>query len=103
MKPAVGHDLASAGVKLLNHFGTTESAPLAPIFPGPDFEWQYFRLRREIKLRIEPNSISNDGDQHCKLTIYPLGWDKPFEIQDQFVTSPHNPMVNFMPLDGWTT
>lgn len=96
MKPAVGHGLVSAGVNLLNHFGTTESGPLAPIFiPGPDYGWQYFRLRRDIKLRIEPTSTSNDGDQHFKLTTYPLGWDKPFEIQDQLVTSPRNPMVDF--------
>ena len=96
MKPAVGHVLASAGVKLLNHFGTTESGPLAPIFiPGADYEWQYFRLRQDIKLRIEPNSTSNGSGQHFKLTTYPPGWDKPFEIQDQFVTSPRNPMVDF--------
>ena len=96
LKPAVGHVLAAAGVNLLNHFGTTESGPLAPIFiPGPDYEWQYFRLRRDIKLRIEPNSTLNGGDQHFKLTTYPPGWDKPFEIQDQFVTSPRNPMVDF--------
>ena len=96
LKPAVGHGLAGAGVKLLNHFGTTESGPLAPIFiPGPNYEWQYFRLRRDIKLRIEPSSTSNGGDQHFKLTTYPPGWDRPFEIQDQFVTSPRNPMVDF--------
>ena len=96
LKPAVGHGLASAGVNLLNHFGTTESGPLAPIFiPSPDYEWEYFRLRRDIKLRIEPNSTLNGGDQNFKLTTYPPGWDKPFEIQDQFVTSPRNPMVDF--------
>ena len=96
MKPAVGHGLASAGVNLLNHFGTTESGPLAPIFiPGLDYEWQYFRMRRDIKLRIEPNPTSNGGDQHFKLTTYPPGWDEPFEIQDQFVTSPRNPMIDF--------
>lgn len=99
LKPAVGHGLAAAGVNLLNHFGTTESGPLAPIFiPGSDYEWQYFRLRRDIKLRIEPSSTSNGGDQHFKLTTYPPGWDKPFEIQDQFVTNPRNPMVDFNPI-----
>ena len=96
LKPAVGNCLTEAGVNLLNHFGTTESGPLAPIFiPGPDYEWQYFRLRRDIELLIEPTSTPNDGDQHFKLTTYPLGWDKPFEIQDQFVTSPRNSMVDF--------
>ena len=96
MKPTVGHGLASAGVNLLNHFGTTESGPLAPIFvPSPDYEWQYFRMRRDIKLGIEPDSTSNDGDQHFKITTYPPGWDKPFEIQDRFVTSSRNPMVDF--------
>ena len=99
MKPAVGHGLVSAGVNLLNHFGTTESGPLAPIFiPGPDYEWQYFRLRRDIELRIEPASTSNDGNQHFKLITYPLGWNRAFEIQDQFVTSPRNPMVDFNPI-----
>ena len=35
IKPPVGHGLASAVVKQLNHFGTTDSGPLAPIFfPG---------------------------------------------------------------------
>ena len=96
LKPAVGNGLTEAGVKLLNHFGTTESGPLAPIFiPDLDYEWQYFRLRRDIKLQIEPTSTSNDGDQYFKLITYPLGWDKPFEIQDQFVTSPRNSMIDF--------
>ena len=96
MKPTVGNGLTEAGVNLLNHFGTTESGPLAPIFiPGPDYEWQYFRLRRDIELRIESTSTSDHGDQHFKLIAYPHGWEKPFEIQDHFVTSPRNSMIDF--------
>ena len=96
MKPAVGNALKSAGVKLLNHFGTTESGPLAPIFiPGPDYDWQYFRLRQDIEIRIEPTSTSIDGDRKFKIITYPPGWDEPFEIQDEFVTSPRNPMLDY--------
>lgn len=92
MKPAVGHDLA--GFKLLNYFGITVSGPLTLIFvSGPARE--YSRTRREIKPRIEPNSTSNVNEQHCKLTTYPIGWDGPFEEQDQFVTSSRHPMVDF--------
>jgi len=99
MKYAIGHKLASAGVNLLNHFGTTESGPLAPIFiPGPDYDWQYFRLRRDIELRIEPNSTSTDGEQYYKLITYPFGWNTPFEIQDKFVTSSRSPMIDFSPV-----
>ena len=96
MKPAIGFSLVSAGVSLLNHFGTTEAGPLAPVFiPGPDYEWQYFRLRRDIQVQIMPTSTSNDGDQLVKLITYPFGWHTPFEIQDQFATDPSNPMVDF--------
>ena len=103
IKPADGQGLASADFKLLNHFGTTESGPLALIFvPGSDYEWPLFRLRGDIKLRIAPNAKSKDKDQHFKLTTYSLGWDKPFEIHNQVVTSAILWSIP-MPLDGWTT
>ena len=93
---ASGNSLACAGVNLLNHFGTTEAGPLAPIFiPGPDYKWQYFRLRRDIEVRIELISTSDDGDQLVKLITYPFGWNTAFEIQDQFATSSCNPMIDF--------
>ncbi|KAL8829339.1 MAG: hypothetical protein Q9191_002068 [Dirinaria sp. TL-2023a] len=96
MKPAVGHALKLAGVKLLNHFGTTESGPLAPIFiPGSDYDWQYFRLRRDIEIRVEPASTSISK---FKFITYPPGWNGPFEIQDEFVTSPQNPMLDYQPV-----
>lgn len=96
MKPAVGHSLTSAGVRLLNHFGTTESGPLAPIFiPDLNYDWQYFRLRQDIELRVEPTSTSIDDDRKFRLITYPPGWDEPFEIQDEFVTSSRNSMIDF--------
>ncbi|KAL8678281.1 MAG: hypothetical protein Q9186_005362 [Xanthomendoza sp. 1 TL-2023] len=45
LKRSVGLKLAAGGVKLLNHYGSNESGPIAPFFvPGPDYDWNYFRM-----------------------------------------------------------
>ena len=96
LKPAVGEKLATAGVRLLNHYGTTESGPLAPIFvPDAHYDWHYFRLRKDMKLRIEPVAGAEDGVQRYKLTTYPFGWGTSFEIQDQLISNPNLPMTDF--------
>lgn len=96
LKPIVGEKLAKAGVKLLNHYGTTETGPLAPIFiPTPDYDWRYFRLRKDMDLRLEPVIVSQDVEKHYKLIVRPFGWETTFEIQDKLVRSPNNPSSDF--------
>jgi UDP-glucose 4-epimerase len=96
IKPSVGETLSSAGVRLVNHYGTTESGPLAPLFvPGPDYNYQYFRLRKDVKLRIEPAPDAADGVPRFSLTTYPPGWGAEFKIQDQLVQNPFCPGSDF--------
>ena len=93
LKQTVGKAITSAGGKLLNHYGATESGPLAPIFvPNSDYDWKYFRLRKDIKLKFEPVlGLAGDGVQRYKLITYPFGQPAPFEIQDQIIMNPCNP------------
>jgi nucleoside-diphosphate-sugar epimerase len=96
LKPSVGEKLAAAGVRLLNHYGTTETGSLSPVFiPGPDYDWPYFRLRKDMNLTVEPVEPSDDGAQRYKLITRPFGWGTIFEIQDQLVSNPRNPMTDF--------
>ncbi|KAL2793016.1 hypothetical protein BJX66DRAFT_339232 [Aspergillus keveii] len=95
LKPAVGTHLAASGVRLLNHYGTTETGPLAPIFvPDNTYDWRYFRLRDDMRLQLE--EIAPSGDERIfKLTTFPFGLGAPFEIQDQLVCNPAHPSTDF--------
>ncbi|RAK98995.1 putative NRPS-like enzyme [Aspergillus ibericus CBS 121593] len=95
LPPIVGDRLAAAGVKIVNHYGTTESGPLAPFFVPPrSYNWHYFRLRRDMRLSIKEIAPA-DGERRFRLTTYPFGWDQPFEIQDQLVCNPEHPTTDF--------
>ncbi|CAG8883007.1 unnamed protein product [Penicillium egyptiacum] len=95
LTPSVGDRLVAAGVKLLNHYGTTESGPLAPFFvPIASYNWHFFRLRRDMRMSIKEIEPC-EGQRRFRLTTYPFGWDQPFEIQDQLVCNPEHPDTDF--------
>ena len=96
LKPFVGEKLAYSNVRLLNHYGTTESGPLAPIFvPDAHYDYRYFRLRSDIDLRLDVEGMSEDGLRLYKLTTRPFGWGTTFEIQDRLVNSLAHPETDF--------
>ncbi|KAL2812958.1 hypothetical protein BJX63DRAFT_432247 [Aspergillus granulosus] len=96
LKPAIGSCLSTHGVRLLNHYGTTETGPLAPIFVpnNDDYDWRYFRLRDDMQLQLD--EIAPVGNERrFKLTTFPFGLGKPFEIQDQLICNPDHPETDF--------
>jgi acyl-CoA synthetase (AMP-forming)/AMP-acid ligase II/nucleoside-diphosphate-sugar epimerase len=90
IKQQVGEVLASNKVKLLNHYGATEIGAIASIFsPTKDYDWRYLRLRKDLKLQLQP--CQEDGDpKFYKLTGFPCGWNRPFEIQDELELRPQS-------------
>ncbi len=96
LKTVVGEKLAAGDVRLINHYGTTETGPLAPIFvPKCDYDWRYFRLRKDLDLRVELESSTTDGVQLYSLIMHPFGWDTTFQVQDQLIRNPKNPTRDF--------
>lgn len=105
LNPTTAETLAAAGVKLIAHFGTTETGPLAPIFaPGDmaDNDWRFWRLRTDLDIGIEPTPDGQlpEGDgaaaeRYYQLTMTPLGWDRPFVLQDRLTTSIRRPGREF--------
>lgn len=96
VKPNVGKQLVSAGVKLLNHYGATEIGPMAPICePTPEYDYRYFRVRKDMDLRLEPIQSSETKEQHYKLIARPFGWTTDLVVQDQLVGNPKNLGVEF--------
>jgi len=97
LKLSVGNKLAAAGVKVLSHYGATEVGPLAPIFaPTPEYDWHYFRLRQDMNIVLElVESSEQETTGYYKLTTYPFGWDRSFQLQDRLLTSPQNPGIDF--------
>ncbi|KAL2851873.1 hypothetical protein BJY01DRAFT_232774 [Aspergillus pseudoustus] len=107
LKPAVGTLLSTHGVRLVNHYGTTETGPLAPIFipnptkddaegggDGEGYDWRFFRLRDDFRLQLQ--EVAPDGaERRFKLTTFPFGLGEPFEIQDQLVCNPRYPKTDF--------
>ncbi|KAI1773560.1 hypothetical protein F4818DRAFT_452989 [Hypoxylon cercidicola] len=89
LRPQNGLTLAQHKVKLLNHYGATELGAIAPIFrPGPDYNWRYLRLRSDLGLEVRPIP---DSDRF-RLVGFPIGWDKPFEVQDELERNPDSPL-----------
>lgn len=96
LKPSVGEKLAAGGVKVLNHYGSTESGPIAPFFvPRPDYDWHYFRLRKDMDMRLEPGPLLEDGVQSYTLITHPFGWATKFTFQDQLISNPQKPTSDF--------
>ena len=96
LKPSVGEKLTAAGVKVLNHYGSTESGPIAPFFvPRPGYDWRYFRLRKDMDMRLERGPLLEDGVQAYTLFTHPFGWANEFMFQDQLVANPQNPASDF--------
>lgn len=88
LKPQSGLTLSQHKIKLLNHYGATELGAIAPIFrPGPDYNWRYLRLRSDLGLEIRPIP---DSDRF-RLVGFPIGWNKPFEVQDELERNPDHP------------
>lgn len=83
---AVGDHLVEKGVRLLNHFGSTETGPLGPFMvPRNGYDWHYWPLRSDVDVKIEPcDTDEANGQQHYQLTVTPFGWSEPFVLQDRF-------------------
>lgn len=96
LKSSVGNKLVAGGVRVLNHYGSTEVGDLAPFYvPTPDYNWRYFRLRRDINLRLEKGPILEDGTPSHTLVTRPFGWEEDFVFQDQLISNPEKPETEF--------
>ncbi|KAK2608172.1 hypothetical protein N8I77_006797 [Diaporthe amygdali] len=84
---ATGDQLVEKGVKLLNHFGSTETGPLGPFMvPGKGYDWHYWPLRNDVHVNVEPSGIDEaSGQQYYQLSVTPFGWTEPFVLQDRFL------------------
>ncbi|EFW13279.1 putative NRPS-like protein biosynthetic cluster [Coccidioides posadasii str. Silveira] len=95
-KETVCHTLSAAGVRLVNHYGTTETGPLAPLYvPPPGYDWHYFKFRTDIRksLRVQFSNCCTDNVQsgnHLQLSLQPLGWLDRFHVQDILVKKPNS-------------
>ncbi|KAL9005017.1 MAG: hypothetical protein Q9188_002198 [Gyalolechia gomerana] len=96
LKRSVGLKLVAGGVKVLNHYGSTESGPIAPFFvPRLEYDWNYFRIRRDVPVKLAPNGSTVDDNRSYTLTMRPLGWDGDFVFQDQLINNPRQPNSDF--------
>ncbi|KAM5346094.1 hypothetical protein ACJ41O_009099 [Fusarium nematophilum] len=88
LSPDLGEILVENDIKLVNHYGVTEIGAITPIFrPGSDYDYRYLRLRDDLGLHLQPIP----GSDRFKLIGYPVGWGKPFEVQDELERNPANP------------
>ncbi|KAH8768377.1 hypothetical protein F5883DRAFT_70874 [Diaporthe sp. PMI_573] len=85
----VGDHLSKQGIKLLSHFGSTETGPLSPFMVPPSGRsWRYWPLRSDIDIEVEAVDSGAEGlpgeRQLYKFSVTPFGWDRPFALQDWF-------------------
>ncbi|KAK7701628.1 putative secondary metabolism biosynthetic enzyme [Diaporthe eres] len=89
---AVGDQLADKGIRLLNHFGSTETGPLSPFMvPTKGYDWHYWPLRSDLDVSVEPHGTDEvSGQQLYQLSVTPFGWSEPFVLQDRFEKDPES-------------
>ena len=96
LKSSVGGKLVAGGVKLANHYGSTEAGDIVPFHvPAPDYNWRYFRLRKNMDLRLERGPTLEDGLPSYTLIARPFGWEEDFVFQDQMICNPEKPETEF--------
>ncbi|MDI1486702.1 MAG: putative NRPS-like protein biosynthetic cluster [Ramalina farinacea] len=96
LKSSVGDRLVAGGVRVLNHYGATEIGGVAPFYvPTPDYNWHYFRLRRDMNLWLEKGPTLEDGIPSHTLVTRPFGWEEDFVFQDQLICNPEKPETEF--------
>ena len=98
---AIGEKLVASGVKLINGFGGTEVGSMGILQPpGPDRDWKYFRLRRDLQCNIKEVAHSKSREStRYRISIRPSGWTEDFEISDHFVTSHKRVGQDFRPIE----
>jgi UDP-glucose 4-epimerase len=95
LSASTGEALTMSGVKLLNLYGTTETGPLTKTFaPKDNYDWKYFRLRTDMHFEISELEPYN-GERRFRLTVFPFGASKPFEIADQLIRNEEFPESDF--------
>ncbi|KAI0539689.1 hypothetical protein GGR58DRAFT_524098 [Xylaria digitata] len=99
-KTSIGEKLDAAGVKLINHYGATETGPLSPFFvPGPGSDWRYIQLRQDIldPLEVKLELINEPGyvGQAYQLSMQPAGWQERFVLQDVLIKRPGSERKEF--------
>lgn len=95
LSPGFGVSAAAAGIRLLNLYGTTETGPLTKTFaPKDGYDWKYFRLRKDMLFKVSELE-SHNGERRFRLTVFPFGAEKPFEIADQLIRNENYPETDF--------
>lgn len=97
LKIVVGERLVAQGVRLLNHFGSTETGPLgAFMVPGEEYDWHFWPLRRDVDIRVEQvEEVDNTGPPEknaYQISMRPFGWDEDFILQDRFERDERTPL-----------
>ncbi|KAL6719407.1 hypothetical protein ACLMJK_003647 [Lecanora helva] len=96
LKQSHGEALSSANVRLLNHYGATEIGPIAPIFiPPHDYDYQFFRVRKDMDLEIKELQELVDGRPRFTLTALPFGWTTKIVMQDELISNPQHSKSDF--------
>ncbi|GKZ23559.1 putative NRPS-like protein biosynthetic cluster [Aspergillus brasiliensis] len=89
-KEVIGQRLMTAGVRLINHYGATETGPLTPFYqPPPGHDWHFFALRTDtmdvLQVRLDPVDETEQQVRAFKMSMQPFGWQERFELQDLLI------------------
>lgn len=99
-KTSIGERLDAAGVRLINHYGATETGPLSPFFvPGPGSDWRFIQLRQDtigpLQVELEPLDEPGHDGQVYQLSMLPPGWQERFVLQDVLIERPGSDKKEF--------
>lgn len=100
-KEAIAQRLSAASVKLINHYGATETGPLTPFFrPSSNHDWHSFQLRTDImgplKVQLKPLDEVDERGPSFKMSMQPFGWEERYELQDLLISKAGGPETSFI-------
>ncbi len=99
-KASIGAKLEAAGVKLINHYGATETGPLTLFFvPHENHNWRHIRLREDtlgpLEVKLDLTYQADESGQVYRLSMRPFGWEQRFELQDLLMSPTGAPEGEF--------
>jgi acyl-CoA synthetase (AMP-forming)/AMP-acid ligase II len=103
IRPRIGEELHTSGIKIATGFGSTEIGSLS-VFrpPSTNSDWRFFRLREDRHCsveRMDDLNHSQDGPLYS-IRVRPPGWTEDHSVGDFFPRADATPVETFAPSDA---
>jgi acyl-coenzyme A synthetase/AMP-(fatty) acid ligase len=103
-------NIISKKMQVVNEYGSTEMGlwpALTQPYPSPEYEWHYTAFHPAVNIRLDPVSVTDEGDEICEAVMVRNGEESGYvqplftinkheeekNIGDLFIRHPRNPRL----------